>query len=335
MSGNLSFQKIVFTEKERAELIEASMPASPLGDHEIMGSTLCSLISPGTELAMYRNGPDDGQPMDTGYASVFQVESVGHGVTDIKAGDLVYFSGKHQSIQRTTRENVLLLPSGLSPKEAVLARLLGVTMTTLSTTKARPPQKVLITGLGPVGYLATQVFAKSGYEVLACDPVEWRRELARKAGIKHVWSHLPTEDRSTAGTVALVVECSGHEQAVLDGCKMVCKNGEVVIVGTPWQKKTEISAHDLLKEVFFNYVTLRSGWEWNLPAYPDNTNTNSLMGNIKGALDWLSDNQIVVDGIYETVSPHHAREIYQNLMLMKQSSLLTIFDWKQGQSSSL
>jgi threonine dehydrogenase-like Zn-dependent dehydrogenase len=87
--------------------------------------------------------------------------------------------------------------------------------------------------------------------------------------LKRVLPAAPLTD-AIRGKVALVVECSGHEQAVLDACNIVRPQGEVVLVGVPWVPKTSLLAHDILRAVFFNYVILRSGWEWSLPLHERN-----------------------------------------------------------------
>ena len=145
---------------------------------------------------------------------------------------------------------------------------MGVTMTTLQTTLARPPAQVLVTGLGPVGHLCAQVFAAYGYDVLAVDPVSARRQWAIQAGLPRVLEGVPHDDPSIARRIDLHIECSGHEGAALDGCKVVKKKGEIALVGAPWTQKADIQAHEFLREIFFNYVILRSGWEWELPHHP-------------------------------------------------------------------
>jgi len=76
---------------------------------------------------------------------------VGQDVADVRAGDLMFGMGPHRSFQRFARADVLPLPPGLSPASAVFARMMGVTMSTLVTTTARPPARVLVSGLGLVG----------------------------------------------------------------------------------------------------------------------------------------------------------------------------------------
>jgi len=67
--------------------------------------------------------------------------------------------------------------------------------------------------------------------VHAVDPAAARREAAQWWELSRVHEAVPLDDPSLRGQVGLVVECSGHEQATLDACRMVRKRGEVVLVG--------------------------------------------------------------------------------------------------------
>ena len=176
---------------------------------------------------------------------MFTVDEVGSEVTDIDPGTIVFGSGNHQEFQQMGRENVVPLPLGLDPKHAVFARLAGVSMSTLNTTTAHPPSRVLVTGPGPVGNLAAQVFSACGYSVTGVDPMEKRCETARNSGLADVRSSISDSGPNILNKVALHLECSGHEQAVLDGCKCVRKRGEVVLVGVPWLKRTDLPSFDL------------------------------------------------------------------------------------------
>ena len=71
--------------------------------------------------------------------------------------------------------------------------------------------------------------------------------------------------RELVGEVSLVLECSGHEQGAVDGCRVVRKRGEVVLIGSPWVRRTDLTAHELLHLVFHRYVTLRSTRDVPLP----------------------------------------------------------------------
>ncbi len=274
-------QVVRFTSPMQAELVTEPLATAELAPTQVAGRTLVSLVSAGTELACYR-GLIGSFPMGSGYASVFEVERVGAEVADLAPGDCVFCMGPHQLYQRQERAGVAPLPDGLAPERAAFARLMGVTQATLVTTKARPPAPVLVTGLGLVGNLGAQVFAACGYEVTACDPDAARRELASRLRHRRVVERAPMEELE--GRVDLVLECSGHEAAALDGCRVVRKGGEVVLTGVPWERHTDLTAHELLHAVFYRYVVLRSGWEWEVPHHAGDFRPGSLFANFAAGL---------------------------------------------------
>lgn len=327
MPDGQEFQ-IIFTAAETAELAPIEAEARPLGEREVAGRTVATLVSAGTELACYQGLHGTRFPSTPGYAAVFDVAEVGSGVAAPRPGQLAFCIGPHRSFQRCDAAEVLPVPDGLRAEHAVFARLLCVGMSTLTTTKARPPDLVAVLGLGPVGYLAARVFDLCGYRVIACDPLPDRRKLAEDAGLQ-VMPRLPLDDRDVAGQVALVLECSGHEQAALDGCNVMRKGGEVVLVGVPWKRQTDLTAHEILDAIFHRYAVVRSGWEWEVPRHPEAFRTGSILGNIAGAMRWLAEGRIDVSRLYETVSPRDVQQAYQRLLRKEVEGLAAVFDWTQ------
>jgi threonine dehydrogenase-like Zn-dependent dehydrogenase len=234
--------------------------------------------------------------------------------------------GGHRSYQRVTEDRVLMVPPGLAAGSATFCRLMGVSMSTLTTTAARPPAQVVVMGQGLVGHLAARIFARCGYHVAACDPSEVRRRIAEAAGIRALPS-APLGNPEFQDRVALVLECSGHEQGALDGCKLVRKKGEVVLIGTPWRQQTELSAHAITHAVFHRYVVLRSGWEWELPHQPADFRANSLFENYAAALRWLAAGEIDVEPLYSLVPPREAQRAYEELLGQRTERLAVVFDW--------
>jgi threonine dehydrogenase-like Zn-dependent dehydrogenase len=320
-------RQIVFTAKRQASVIEVPVLKDPLKPQEVRGRTVISLTSPGTEL----NGNYLGSnfPAYPGYACVFSVEETGSEVTDLPVGALVFASGNHKEWQISNRQGLVPVPAGLSAERAVFARLMGVSMSTLNTTTARPPSRVLITGLGPVGNLAAQIFATCGYSVTAVDPVEARRKAALDAGLTDVRASVEEGPVDIRNKVALHVECSGHEKAVLDGLKCVAKRGEVVLVGVPWQRRTEIYAFDILHAVFHRYVVLRTGWEWEVPIHPAEFRGNSsIMENYVAAMEWIASGKIEVDKLATSYAPSEAQKVYSGLLDQSLPTLAALFDWR-------
>lgn len=321
---------VVITGHERAELLAESRDATPLAPNEVAGPTIATLVSAGTELAGAYRGTNF--PRRPGYAAVFRVEQVGPAVSDLAPGDVAFCMGRHQSWQRHPRERVIPVPPGLSPEEATFARMMGVTMSTLTTTTARPPERVMVTGLGLVGHMAAQMFRSCGYRVLAVDPSEARRDLVHERGIDDVAPAVPVDDPQVVDQIALALECSGHEGAAVDACRVVKKRGEVVLVGAPWVRHTERYAHELTHLIFHRYVVLRSGWEWEVPLFPTDFSTNSIYGNLAAALAWLAEGRVRVSGLYARVPPQEAQQAYQDLLHGRAQRLGIVFDWSGVQA---
>ena len=126
-----------------------------------------------------------------------------------------------------------------------------------------------------------------------------------------------------------MLECSGHEQAVLDGCRIVRKRGEVSMVGVPWTRRTNLQAFDVLYAVFHHYVTLRSGWEWELPFCPTDFRCGSIFDNLSGAMKWLREGRIRVEDLADIRSPHQAQESYEALAAGTAPKLTVFFNWRQ------
>ncbi|MFH1707479.1 MAG: zinc-binding dehydrogenase [Planctomycetota bacterium] len=327
----MKIKAVTVTGREQAALTTIAHD-KPLGPNDVLGRTLVSLVSPGTELNWNYLGTQF--PTHPGYACVFRVDKVGAGVKQVKAGDTVFAMGGHRSVQQCDAGNVVVVPKGLKPEEAVIARLMGVTMATLKTAVARPGDMVIVAGAGPVGYLGAHLFAKAGYDVRVVEPDAGRRALVKKSGIATVYPAIPFDDPAVKGKVALVVECSGHEQAVLDACKIVRKRGEVVMVGVPWKRRTDLYAFDLLHAVFHQYTVLRSGWEWEVPNQSTDFQPHSIFSGFRLALRWLAEGRIPVRGHITRNDPRKAQAVYQDLIHSRAKGLFQEFDWRLGRRSA-
>ncbi len=331
----MQHQEIVFAGKGRIELAPvADVP--PLGRSEVRGPTLATLISPGTELAW---ATGDSFPIRPGYASVFTAEEIGPDVAGIAPGDRLFSMGPHRSVQQVGARFTVKLADGMASATALIARLMGVSITTLMTTAARPGDLVVVAGVGPVGYLAAHQFVLAGYEVLVVEPDAGRRALLAANGLTSV-AAMPVDDPAIAGKVALVVECSGHEASVLGGCRVVRPFGEVVMIGVPWRRQTEIFAHELVQAIFQRFVILRSGWEWELPIVGRdfrweellegyNNAQQTIFTGFAKALKWLEAGRIPHREQLRAVDPRAAAEVYRALAAREIGELFLYYDWTQ------
>jgi len=314
-------RQIVFTAQGQVQLLNSPMDHAPLKADEVAGSTLASMISPGTEIQGQLFG--DQFPVYSGYSCVFEVQQIGSEVSKIKVGDRVFAMGSHCSYQQHSQQSVLVVPASLDASRACFARLMGVSMSTLSTTVSRPPSNVLVVGLGLIGNLASRIFDSCGYRVTAVDPVADRREQLALNSHCIVASSVPViQDMDIA------IDCSGHEQAVLDACGALRTGGEMVLIGVPWRRRTDLCAWELLSVVFHRYVHLRSGWEWEVPHYRGPFDRASIWENLAGALRWLDEKRLCVDGLHDICKPDLCQEAYDRLAKQGNGPLTTVFDWQ-------
>jgi threonine dehydrogenase-like Zn-dependent dehydrogenase len=197
---------------------------------------------------------------------------------------------------------------------------------------------VIVSGAGPVGFLAAHQFRLAGFRVTVVDPDALRRRQVMESGIADCRAEMPVADPALLGKVALVVDCSGHEGAVLAGCGMVRPGGEVVLVGVPWRKLTDQSAHDVMRAVFFNLITLRSGWEWELPISGRgfvweellegyNNAPHSILGGFAKALTWLAEGRITLEGLVNHASPADPPALYAEIAARKIAEPFIVLDW--------
>ncbi|NQV82125.1 MAG: dehydrogenase [Alphaproteobacteria bacterium] len=308
----------------------------PLGADEIRGPTVATLISQGTEMG-WAEGEDF--PIRPGYAAVFRVEEVGAAVAGVKKGELHLCMGYHRQTQQYPARYTLPVPEGMAPETALLARLMGVSMTTLMTTRARAGDKVVICGAGPVGILAAHNFTVGGYDVSVVEPDVLRRGQVQQSGIAQVHETMPLNDPAYQGKVAMVVDCSGHEAAILDGCKIVRPMGEVVLVGVPWRRYTDLTAHEVMNAVFFGFVQLRGGWEWQVPIHSRNFVWEELLegynnapystfSGFERALQWLQDGRVATSGLLTRVSPADPAKVFDDIRARQIKEPFIVYDWE-------
>lgn len=333
MSEKMKVVRVVA--EQQAQLDEVDRDTKPLAGDEVTGRTICTLMSPGTELNVYRGEYHKAKmawgsfPASPGYAAAFRVDGVGAEVTDIKVGDVCYCMGPHQSFQRKARKEVLPLPAGLTPEKAVWARIINITMSTYCTTEIRPPETVIVTGLGIVGLMAAQMFNNAGYNVVGVDMAESRRQVAQRMGIRTTLAGVPMNDPAYKGKVGLVVECTGHEQAVVDATWCLRSGGEIVLVGVPMSPRTGVLALEAFKAIFRANAKMVGGSEWRIPRFPDGSGKPSVFGNMATALQWLASGKINVEGLATTDSPANCQKIFQDLLHMRTPAPTVLLDWSK------
>jgi threonine dehydrogenase-like Zn-dependent dehydrogenase len=142
------------------------------------------------------------EPMPLGHELAGTVASVGAEVPDWKPGDRVVLNpiagqkmignggpeggfAKHLLVRDVADGNLFRIPDALPFERAALAEPLAVGMNAVNQSEARPGDKVVVFGAGPIGLAAVATLADRGVDdVIAVDLSPLRLEIARKLGAR-------------------------------------------------------------------------------------------------------------------------------------------------------
>jgi 2-desacetyl-2-hydroxyethyl bacteriochlorophyllide A dehydrogenase len=333
-------KRLLFPEVRRVEWETFEVPADP-APYTISIEALCSLISVGTELALYSGThigfslPDPPFPMmpqRPGYALVGRVTAVGTEVEGVRPGQRVMLEAPHgtATVADIRRDTVVPIPSGLAHAQGTLLRMAGIALTAVRVAPVQLGDAVVVYGLGLVGQLAAQLFRLNGARpVIGIDRIPARLEVARSHGITALDAQeidVPSElTRLTGGQgPEIVVEATGSPAVVPLALQVVAKGGRVVLLGST-RGRVEL---DVYSQIHRKGVKLIGAHESVqdldlVPAsWPKARNLEMLAG-------MLASGELRASGlITHTIAPDDALGIYDTLASRPQDYLGILIDWQ-------
>lgn len=140
-------------------------------------------------------------------------------------------------------EALFTVPDSLDDAEVALLEPLGVAIHAWDLGHHRVGEAVAVVGCGPIGLCTVQLARAAGATtIVAVEPLEHRREAARRAGATHVFA---PGDEGLAGCrhrVPVVIEFAGNDEAVAESCELADYGGRVVLGGIPEEDHTTFPA---------------------------------------------------------------------------------------------
>lgn len=276
-------RRLVYAGPKRVDFEQYAEP--DLGPREVRVRTLCSGISHGTEMRMFRgeapvlkkewdpgrrlfvdrtdsNGPVYPTRPLAGYASVGRVVEIGREVSLVNLGDLVFAGAGHETSSTVSEESLVKLPEGLSPALGVFCANLNTTLNGILDAGINLGEVVAVFGQGTLGQLLSQMAKLSGAGcVIAVDAVQRRLDLSRELGADETIDVSACED--VAATIKeltenrgadVAIEVSGSDRALNDAIRCVAFQSTVVAMS--WYP--EVCRHLRLAEEFhFNRVRIK------------------------------------------------------------------------------
>jgi 2-desacetyl-2-hydroxyethyl bacteriochlorophyllide A dehydrogenase len=251
-------RQLWFTGPQQLELREQQLPA--LAPGHILVKSLCSAISAGTEMLIYRGQlPSDisldatlaslqqqkTYPMQYGYACVGRIMQIGSAVDAVWLDKQVFAFQPHASHFIATPEQLRLLPEDIEPEAAVFLANMETAVNLVLDGNPALGEKVLVLGQGIVGLLLSSLLAQFPLaQLYALDGMAERRALALQLGVQKVADpnsktqiaalkqalRLPVQLQATPGAGAdLIYEVSGVPEALNLAIDCCSYSGRIVI----------------------------------------------------------------------------------------------------------
>jgi len=262
---------IYFTAPKQIEICEESLPV--LGTDEVLVETICSAISAGTEMLIYRGQfPNQVDAIDSissglhyptsyGYANVGRVMEIGKTVDREWKDRLVFSFQPHTSHFITLPDSLIPIPDSLPPEAACFLPNMETAVNLIQDAAPILGERVLVLGQGVIGLLATALLKEFPLErLVTADRYSLRREASLALGIaasldpatddfcEKALSHchaklIPdrdVKDLPKRGGFDLTLELSGNPAALNDAIAVTAFNGRIVIGSWYGEKRASI-----------------------------------------------------------------------------------------------
>lgn len=332
--------RVVFPGKRKVKM-ERIRIQEALRPREILIENERSLISPGTELALYMGthtglkDPDNQwakYPFYPGYAAAGTVKRVGSESLEFKPGDRVVSESRHEShsIVDVSSQRVYRIADDLSLERATFFKLSAIAIVGVRKAMLALGESVAIVGQGLVGQLAIQFSKLSGaYPVVAIGHHWTRLEIARQAGADYLLNSLETDigkeiQKIVPAGIAVVMEATGSPSAIIQALRLVRRNGKVVVLGSP-RGEAQV---DFYTQLFRKGICLIGAHEYTCPLVETSLDPWTLESNQRLALTFLTQGIVQVDSlISHRCSPTEPKDVYENLATRKDEYLGVVFNW--------
>ncbi len=253
-------RRVIFPRQRACELEAFALPER-LQPDEVAIRTEATLVSPGTELAIYSgkhsafatsNNTWVKYPHQPGYCLVGRVERIGAAVTALAVGDRVFALAPHASACVCRAHDLQRVPAGVSVDAALFAQLAAISLNGARLANLKLGEAVIVTGQGLVGLLATRFAKLSGaFPLIATDLSEKRRQLAQAYGADAALDPRAPDfteqiKQLTDGRLAdVVIESSGNPKVIAQAAELTRKGGRLVLLGSP-HGKVEFDFYSLI-----------------------------------------------------------------------------------------
>lgn len=244
---------LFFTAPKKLEVRETLLPA--LKEDEIIVESICSAISAGTEMLVYRGqfpqlvdvydavSTDLTYPLTYGYACVGKVKEMGKEVMSEWENRLVLSFQPHTSRFIAKAESLIPIPFSLNPENACLLPNMETAVNLVQDGAPILGERVLVLGQGVVGLLTASLLSEFPLErLVTVDQFELRRNALDVTGHRSQVKKMSPASLRLApfDQNDLSFELTGSPSALNDAIGHTAFGGRIVIGSWYGQKRAEI-----------------------------------------------------------------------------------------------
>jgi len=326
-------QRLVFTGKQQVSL-ESFEPDHVSSGH-VRVKSICSLVSTGTENICFNRLFEPGShwdrwvkyPFYPGYSTVAQVEAVGEGVTQFKAGDRVVTRRGHASHHIVAAEQCYLCPNEIDTRDAAWFALAKITAMGAKAAQYQLGDSVVIIGAGPIGQMSVRWAAAAGAQkIIVADMVELRLKMALAGGATHTVARpidqALEEIKAANGGLQprLVIDTTGNETVFTHALQLAARFGRVVVLGD-----TGMPTHQhLTSDVITRGLTIVGAHDGHETPEWNSTRILSLW------FDLMKSKRFNVAGLNtHTFAPAECAKAYEVCNTQRGQTMGIVFDWSR------
>ena len=261
--GVVNRKTLYFTAPRQVELCEESLPA--LGADDVLVETICSAISAGTEMLVYRGefphlkdahdnlSSDLNYPLAYGYACVGRIVETGTHVDKSLRDKIVFGFQPHTSAFICDPSALIFAPDSFPAETCSFLPNMETAVNLVQDAAPILGERVLVLGQGVIGLLVAALLKEFPLEVLiTSDRYELRRSASRAIGVNdsfdpeliNIASQTTTtkakHQRAYAQSFDLTFELSGSPSALNDAIALTAFSGRIVIGSWYGEKRAEV-----------------------------------------------------------------------------------------------
>jgi 2-desacetyl-2-hydroxyethyl bacteriochlorophyllide A dehydrogenase len=238
---------LYFVSPRSVEVREETL-AEPAPD-QVLVETICSAISPGTEMLVYRGefpdmlvdpnigalSGDFAYPLCYGYACIGRIKAIGKQVNKEWQDRLVFSFQPHCSHFLARPESLLRVPPDLQAEAAAFLPNMETAVNLVQDAKPILGERAMVFGQGIVGLLTASLLMEFPLDtLLTADRFELRRKASMGLGVKACLDPAEPNFKDKAKSLLnpdadLSIELSGSPDALNDAIAMTGFSGRIVI----------------------------------------------------------------------------------------------------------